>query len=94
MNVYDFDGTIYNGDTNKDLIKYAFKKYPKLVWKSLMSARKLKKEYEHNLIEYERVKEELLSFIFKIKYDINVQSKPTIPLITSILSVNFIKFKI
>lgn len=66
MNVYDFDGTIYNGDTNKDLIKYAFKKYPKLVWKSLMSARKLKKEYEHNLVEFERVKEELLSFIFKI----------------------------
>ena len=66
MNVYDFDGTIYNGDTNKDLIKFAFKKYPKLVWQSLRNAKKLKKEYKHNLVEFERVKEEMLSFIFKI----------------------------
>ena len=31
MNVYDFDDTIYNGDTNKDLIKYSLKKYPKRI---------------------------------------------------------------
>ena len=30
MNVYDFDDTIYDGDTNKDIIKYALKKYPKI----------------------------------------------------------------
>lgn len=66
MNVYDFDDTIYNGDTNKDIIKFAFKKYPKLVWKSLRSAKKLEKEYRRNLVEFERVKEEMLSFIFQI----------------------------
>ena len=27
MNVYDFDDTIYDGDTNRDLLKYSFKKY-------------------------------------------------------------------
>ncbi len=27
--LYDFDGTIYDGDSGVDLVKYAFKKYPK-----------------------------------------------------------------
>ena len=36
MNVYDFDDTIYDGDTNKDLLKYSLKKYPLLVIKSLL----------------------------------------------------------
>lgn len=66
MNVYDFDDTIYNGDTNKDLIKYSLKKYPMLVIKSLLKARKLNKEYKKDLIAFERVKEEMLSFIFQI----------------------------
>lgn len=66
MNVYDFDDTIYNGDTNKDLIIFGLKKYPKLVFQSLKSARKMKKNYKIGLVEFERVKEELLSFIFKI----------------------------
>ena len=30
MNVYDFDGTIYDGDSSVDLIKYAISRYPKL----------------------------------------------------------------
>lgn len=29
FNVYDFDGTIYDGDSGVDLLKFGFKKYPK-----------------------------------------------------------------
>lgn len=29
INLYDFDGTIYDGDSTFDFIKYTFKKYPK-----------------------------------------------------------------
>lgn len=66
MNIYDFDNTIYNGDTNKDIIKYAFVRHPFLVIKSLNQANKLKKEYKKGLVSFERVKESMLGFIFKI----------------------------
>ena len=66
MNIYDFDGTIYNGDSCKDIIIYGFKKHPSLVIKSLKKANKLNHDYKNGLVEFERVKEELLSFIFKI----------------------------
>lgn len=29
MNVFDWDGTIYHGDSSKDFVFYCFKKYPK-----------------------------------------------------------------
>lgn len=67
MNVYDFDNTIYDGDSTKDIIIYGLKKYPKLVFPILRQARKLNKDYKRNLIEFERVKEVMLSFIFKIE---------------------------
>ena len=66
MNIYDFDGTIYDGDSCKDLIIYGLKRYPKLTLKSLNKTIKLMKDYKANLIEFEIVKESLLSFIFKI----------------------------
>ena len=31
MNVYDFDGTIYAGDSTIDFYKYSIKKYPKII---------------------------------------------------------------
>lgn len=31
MNIYDFDGTIYGGDSTMDFLKYSFKKHPALV---------------------------------------------------------------
>lgn len=34
MNVYDFDGTIYDGDSTFDFWRHCMKKYPK-VWRSL-----------------------------------------------------------
>lgn len=31
MNIYDFDGTIYNGDSTVDFLLYSVRKYPSLV---------------------------------------------------------------
>ena len=31
MNIYDFDGTLYDGDSTFDFLKYSIKKYPKLI---------------------------------------------------------------
>ena len=67
MNIYDFDDTIYNGDTNRDILMYGFKKHPFLVLKALKKAKKLQKDYKRGVIEFERVKEAMLSFIFEIK---------------------------
>ena len=66
MNLYDFDNTIYNGDSCEDLVIYGLKKHPIITLNSLMKANKLNKEYKKGLIEFEKVKEVLLSFIFKI----------------------------
>ena len=63
----DFDDTIYNGDTNRDILMYGFKKHPFLVLKALKKAKKLQNDYKRGVIEFERVKEAMLSFIFKIK---------------------------
>ncbi len=66
MNIYDFDGTIYDGDSCKDIVKYGLKKYFKITYASLKKAKSLNKDYKNGLVEFEKVKEELLSFIFKI----------------------------
>ena len=58
MNIYDFDGTIYNGDSCKDIIKYGMKKHPFITMKALKKAKKLNKEYKQGLV----------SFIKAIKY--------------------------
>ncbi len=65
--VYDFDGTIYDGDSCKDIVKYGLKKHPFLTLKALKKAKKLNKEYEAGLVPFEKVKEALLSFIFEIR---------------------------
>ena len=66
MNIYDFDNTIYDGDSCKDIVLYGLKKYPKIAFKSLLKARIKNKDYKKKKIEFEIVKESLLSFIFKI----------------------------
>ena len=66
MNIYDFDGTIYDGDSCKDIVLYGLKKYPRVTSKSLFKSRRLNKLYKKGHIEFEAVKEVLLSFIFKI----------------------------
>ena len=66
MNIYDFDNTIYDGDSCKDIVMYGLRKYPRLTFKSLLKARIKNKDYKNKKIEFESVKESLLSFIFKI----------------------------
>ena len=66
MNIYDFDNTIYNGDTNKDILLYSFTKHPFKVIKALKETKKLERDYKRGLITFERVKEAMLSFLFEI----------------------------
>lgn len=66
MNVYDFDDTIYDGDTNRDLMKYSFKKHPFLVIKSLLKTIIPFIKYKMKKIPFERVKEVMLSFLFEL----------------------------
>lgn len=66
MNIYDFDNTIYNGDTNKDILLYSFKKHPFKVIKALNKTKKLERDYKRGLITFEMVKEAMLSFLFEI----------------------------
>lgn len=67
MNIFDFDNTIYEGDSTKDIIKYFIKKYPFKVLKCLLKANKLNKMYKKGQIEFKIVKETMLAFLFDIK---------------------------
>ena len=67
MNIYDFDGTIYEGDSCVDIIKYGLRCHFLITIKSLFKAIKLNKDYKKGNIKFDVVKEALLSFIFKIK---------------------------
>jgi HAD superfamily phosphoserine phosphatase-like hydrolase len=64
--IYDFDGTIYDGDTCRDIVMYGLKTHPFITMKSLIKAKKLQKEYEAGFASFESVKTAMLSFIFKI----------------------------
>ena len=66
MNLYDFDGTIYDGDSCYDIVMYGLKHYPFITLNSLIKSGVLRKKYKKGKIEFEIVKEELLSFLFKI----------------------------
>lgn len=62
MNIYDFDNTIYKGDTGVDILLYSLKKMPFKVIKSAFKALRVKLKGEI----YDRVKEQLFSFLFSI----------------------------
>ena len=66
MNLYDFDNTIYDGDSCHDLVIYGLRKHFFLAIKSVIKAGFLNKKYKKNEIPFEIVKENLLSFIYKI----------------------------
>lgn len=57
--IYDFDDTIYDGDSGIDLVKFALKKYPihtfKVVWYSLL--------YVLRLISKNKYKSKVFSFV-------------------------------
>jgi HAD superfamily phosphoserine phosphatase-like hydrolase len=67
MNIYDFDGTIYEGDSCHDIVIFGLKHYPHLTLNSLIKAGVLRRKYKNGKISFKIVKENLLSFIFKIK---------------------------
>ena len=69
MNIYDFDNTIYSGDSCRDIVFYGLKKYPKLTLKALKKANKINKQYKSGEVTFERVKEAMLSFIFQVDTD-------------------------
>lgn len=67
MNIYDFDDTIYAGDTMVDIFKYSIVRHPILVIRSIFNAIKYYQKYKKGIINFELFKENLLSFLFKIK---------------------------
>ena len=50
MNVYDFDGTIYDGDSSVDFFRFCLKKYkilrclPGMAWNGMLLALRLKEK--------------------------------------------------
>lgn len=66
MNLYDFDGTIYDGDSCYDIVMYGLKHYPFITLNSLIKSGVLRKKYKKGKVEFEVVKEALLRFLFKI----------------------------
>lgn len=66
MNVYDFDGTIYNGDSGVDFIKFALKKKKFLVVKYLLCSPLYVIKYVFKELTFSEMKEKLFSFVKKI----------------------------
>lgn len=66
MNIYDFDNTIYDGNTNVDLILYSFIRHPFKVSKSLLLTFPLFIGYKLKKVTFIKLKETMLSFLFKI----------------------------
>lgn len=66
MNIYDFDDTIYAGDTMVDILKYSIVRHPFLVLSSILNTIKCYLKYKNKKAPFENVKESLLSFLFKI----------------------------
>lgn len=73
MNVYDFDKTIYKGDSTIDFYIYCLKKYPKIIFcfpRQLIAAIK----YKFKIIDKTRFKEEFYCFLGKVS-DIDQEIK-------------------
>ena len=68
MNVYDFDGTIYNGDSSVDIYFFLLKRYPKLIAyfpKQILGIVK----YKLHLSSKEEMKEMYFSFLKGVRTD-------------------------
>ncbi|MBP5432151.1 HAD-IB family phosphatase [Ruminococcus sp.] len=63
MNVYDFDGTIYNGDTSIDFYLFCIKKKPVLLFKCLPLQISGTLSYFCKCISKEKYKERFFSFL-------------------------------
>lgn len=66
MNIYDFDDTIFDGDSSVRFIKYSFKKYPfKVLWCIIKGIKECIK-YLFKKSNIGLIKSELFSFVKKI----------------------------
>lgn len=66
MNVYDFDGTIYNGDSGVDFVKFMFRKKKMLVLKYLLMSLKYFIRYKTKKISFKEMKQNLFAFVKEI----------------------------
>lgn len=69
MNVYDFDGTIYNGDSSIDFYLFCIKKKPLVVFKSIFKQLSGVVLYTTKRISKEQYKERYFSFLKHIYID-------------------------
>lgn len=67
MYLYDFDDTIYNGDSSIDMLRYSLLRHPFLVIGSLFKTIKFYKQYKKKEVPFEMVKESMYSYLTKIK---------------------------
>ena len=66
MNLYDFDGTIYDGDSGVDFLKYSLKRKPLKVLKSFFKTFFKFLKYKSGKIEFKEVKETMFSYVKNI----------------------------
>lgn len=66
MNAYDFDGTIYNGDSGVDFTKYVFTKKPGMMIVHLIKSIRPVIEYKLGKIDFQTAKERIFSFVSKL----------------------------
>ena len=66
MNVYDFDGTIYNGDSGVDFVKFMFFKRPFLICKYLFMCIIPSISYCLNEITFQELKEKVFAFVKEV----------------------------
>ncbi len=71
MNVYDFDGTIYNGDSGVDFVKFMFCKRPFLVCKYLFMCIIPSISYCLKEITFQELKEKVFAFV-KVVDDLKI----------------------
>ncbi len=64
MNIYDFDNTIYEGDTGVDMVLYGLKKYPFKTLKCVFKGLKLRNKYKTT--NNREVKEAFFAFLYEI----------------------------
>lgn len=68
-NLYDFDGTIYDGDSGIDIIIYAIKKYPKFIfiagWSVILYVFKLinKKQFKSKMFSFVKYIDDMDKFV-------------------------------
>lgn len=66
MNVYDFDGTIYNGDSGVDFVKFMFLKKPFLICKYLLMSIIPSVSYYLKKITFQELKEKVFAFVKEV----------------------------